>query len=101
MNQAPVSPARNIIITAKNDKRVEFYDGTSHKQLAALNLSASVLNWHFHRTAEKPTALYLAAAFSARTRILITAWLSLIWPQGVSTVSSTWEPIGTSRDVQR
>lgn len=42
MNHAPVSAARNIIITAKNDKLVEFYDGTSHKQLAALDMPASV-----------------------------------------------------------
>lgn len=34
--------ARNIILTAKNDKRVEFYDGATHAQLAALDMPASV-----------------------------------------------------------
>ena len=33
---------REIILTAKNDKRVEFYDGATHARLAALDMPASV-----------------------------------------------------------
>lgn len=33
---------RNIILTAKNDKRVEFYDGASHARLAALDMPSCV-----------------------------------------------------------
>ena len=33
---------REIILTAKNDKRIEFYDGATHARLAALDMPASV-----------------------------------------------------------
>ena len=33
---------RDIILTAKNVKRVEFYDGATHERLAALDMPASV-----------------------------------------------------------
>jgi DNA-binding beta-propeller fold protein YncE len=32
----------NIILTAKNDRRVEFFDGATHQQLAALDMPAPV-----------------------------------------------------------
>ena len=33
---------RDIILTAKNDRRVEFYDGATHARLAALEMPAPV-----------------------------------------------------------
>ena len=43
----------NIILTAKNDKRVEFYDAATHARLAALDMPASV-----HELALTPERAY-------------------------------------------
>jgi 6-phosphogluconolactonase (cycloisomerase 2 family) len=43
----------NIILTAKNDERVEFYDGATHRRLAALDMPAPV-----HELALTPERAY-------------------------------------------